>query len=100
MSQSVDELVSGLAKKIGLKNCEEYSLLLEGSSGKSIFTGVYINHIHKEWLSQEGSVLEQLENTNQSLVLKKKYFVNDTQVDKDDPVQLHLMYIQVRIFYY
>jgi hypothetical protein len=48
-----------------------------------------------EWLKRDNSVLEQLDNLQQSLVLKKKYFVNDTHVDQHDPVQLHLMYLQV-----
>lgn len=28
--------------------------------------------------------------------MKKKYFVTDATIDKDDPVQLHLVYIQSR----
>jgi talin len=47
-------------------------------------------------MKKEGSILEQLDNLNVGLVLRKKYFVNDANVDRDDPVQLHLVYIQSR----
>jgi len=30
------------------------------------------------------------------LVLKKKFFFSDSNVDRNDPVQLHLMYVQSR----
>ncbi len=47
-------------------------------------------------MKKEGAVLEQLDTVATNLVLKKRYFVNDANVDRDDPVQLHLVYIQSR----
>lgn len=40
-------------------------------------------------------MLEQLDSVQDVLLLKKKYFVNDANVDRDDPVALHLIYVQV-----
>ena len=42
LSQSLDEVVIALSKKIGLKNPEEYSLLIEGKAGnfRTIFEAI------------------------------------------------------------
>lgn len=43
--------------------------------------------------------MEQIQDpANTMLSLEKKFFVNDANVDRDDPAQLHLLYTQVRIF--
>ncbi len=42
---------------------------------------------------QEQGILERGE-----VLMKKKFFVSDANVDRSDPVQLHLLYTQVRIF--
>jgi talin len=80
-SASITDVVGAICKKIGIKNYEEYSLQGEGSS---------------EWLKNDGSLLEQVDQLSDMLYLKKKYFVSDSNVDKDDPVQLHLVYTQAQ----
>lgn len=47
-------------------------------------------------MQQDGSSLEQIDNTSQILVLKKKFFVSEGSIDRDDPVQLHLVYSQAK----
>ena len=32
------------------------------------------------------------------LVLKKRFFVSDDQIDSNDPMQVHLLYIQAPAF--
>jgi talin len=48
-----------------------------------------------DWLKKDESLLSQMETGTEEVLLKKKYFVSDANVDRDDPVQLHLVYIQV-----
>jgi talin len=39
---------------------------------------------------------EQGVTEDETVLLKKKFFFNDANVDRSDPVQLHLLYVQVR----
>eukprot|EP01132_Coremiostelium_polycephalum_P010257 gene10257-12581_t len=80
-STSVSEIVSGIARKMGIKNPEEYSLIKEGSN---------------EWLNVNQILTEQGILETDILVLKKKFFFNDANIDRNDPVQLHLLYVQCR----
>ena len=47
------------------------------------------------WLNHEKSLREQGIPDEQMLLLRKKLFFSDVNVDRNDPVQLNLMYIQV-----
>ena len=47
------------------------------------------------WLKSQLSIPEQVSTMDQIFLLKKKFFVNDANVDQDDPVHLHLVYCQV-----
>ena len=47
------------------------------------------------WLNHEKSLREQGIPDDQMLLLRKKLFFSDINVDRNDPVQLNLMYIQV-----
>lgn len=42
------------------------------------------------------SLQEQGVTEDQLVVLKKKFFVEDANISRDDPVQLHLVYVQSR----
>lgn len=76
------EVVEFIAKKIGLKNPEEFSLQEEQRSGV--------------WLKNNLSIPEQVITMEQTFLLKKKFFMSDQTVSTDDPVQLHLVYCQSR----
>jgi talin len=49
-----------------------------------------------DWL-KAGAVLGEIGLADDDvLVLKKKFFFNDANIDRNDPVQLHLLYVQCR----
>eukprot|EP01122_Echinamoeba_exundans_P006474 TRINITY_DN1832_c0_g2_i1.p1 TRINITY_DN1832_c0_g2~~TRINITY_DN1832_c0_g2_i1.p1 ORF type:complete len:1932 (+),score=539.51 TRINITY_DN1832_c0_g2_i1:105-5900(+) len=79
-SRPVREVVQKVADKIFLKRCAEYSLRRTGGT-------------QAEWLDSSRSIGEH-EIQVDELVFAKRFFNNDLDVDKDDPVQLHLVYIQ------
>jgi len=81
-SLSVSDIVDVLGKKINLKNAEEYALQADINPGI--------------WLKGQMSIPEQVSTMDQMFILKKKFFVNDANIDQDDPVQLHLIYCQNR----
>jgi len=81
-SSTVEQLVEVIGKKINIKNFEEFSLQLEGGNG--------------EWLTGLQSLQEQGVAEDQVVLLKKKFFVEDANISRDDPVQLHLVYVQCR----
>ncbi|EFA77155.1 filopodin [Heterostelium album PN500] len=79
-STTVSDIVANIGKKMGIKNPEEYSLLKEGG----------------DWLKNNQILSEQGIQDSDILVLKKKFFFNDANIDRNDPVQLHLLYVQCR----
>ncbi|GAM22112.1 hypothetical protein SAMD00019534_052870 [Acytostelium subglobosum LB1] len=84
-SLTVGEIIEIVGKRIGIKNHEEFSLQAETSAGT---TTDWLNHtqpLHEQGVSDEAVVL-----------LKKKFFVDDFNVNRDDPIQLHLVYVQSR----
>jgi len=48
-----------------------------------------------QWLAPEKSLREQGVDENEIVVLKKKFFFSDQNIDRNDPVQLNLLYVQV-----
>ncbi|GAM16912.1 hypothetical protein SAMD00019534_000870 [Acytostelium subglobosum LB1] len=83
-SLSVGEIIEIIGKRIGIKNHEEFSLQAEQGGA----TSDWLNHtqpLHEQGVSDEAIVL-----------LKKKFFVDDFNVNRDDPIQLHLVYVQSR----
>ncbi|KAJ8705179.1 hypothetical protein PYW07_011006 [Mythimna separata] len=49
-----------------------------------------------EWLDQHRSIREQGFDFKETLLLKRRLFYSDRNVDSRDPVQLHLLYVQTR----
>ncbi|KAM9956083.1 hypothetical protein ACTFIW_005939 [Dictyostelium discoideum] len=82
-SLTAGEILEIIGKRIGIKNYEEFSLQTEGAAA-----GEWINHaqpLHEQGVPDDAVVL-----------LKKKFFVDDFNVNRDDPIQLHLVYVQSR----
>ncbi|KAF2072395.1 hypothetical protein CYY_006287 [Polysphondylium violaceum] len=79
-STSVSDIIAGIAKKMGIKNPEEYSFM--NSKG--------------DWLNNNQILSEQGVTEADIVVMKKKFFFNDANIDRNDPVQLHLLYVQCR----
>jgi hypothetical protein len=48
------------------------------------------------WLDQSKTLRQQDIDEQSTVVLRRKYFFSDTNIDQRDPVQLNLLYIQVR----
>jgi talin len=80
-SSSVEYLIELIGGKIGLEKTEEYGLQIEGAD---------------KWLNNTQSLQDQGVTEHTILKFKKRYFVDDLNVDKSDPIQLHLVYLQSR----
>jgi len=50
------------------------------------------------WLVHHKTLREQSVDMNETLLLRRKYFFSDQNVDARDPVQLNLLYVQVAAF--
>lgn len=78
---TVGEIVDTIGERLTLSNSEEFSLKVEGRD---------------EWLNSNQTLHEQGISDENMLLLAKKYFVNDSAVSIEDPVQLHLVYLESR----
>lgn len=47
------------------------------------------------WLDHGRTLREQGIDDNETLLLRRKFFYSDQNVDSRDPVQLNLLYVQV-----
>ena len=54
------------------------------------------------WLNPDKSLREQGIEETAVLTLRKKFFFSDQNVDRNDPVQLNLLFVQVGslVYYY
>ena len=54
-------------------------------------------HVSVNWLDHAKTLREQGINTDEeTLLLRRKFFFSDQNVDARDPVQLNLLFVQVR----
>lgn len=53
-----------------------------------------------EWLDDERTLNEEDVEDNEMLIFAKKFFSSDSNISADDPMQLHLVYIQVSFTIY
>lgn len=49
------------------------------------------------WLDHSKTLREQAVDPGETLLLRRKYFFSDQNVDSRDPVQLNLLYVQVLV---
>lgn len=82
----VSELVNIIGEKLNVKNPEEYSLQLEKP----------LKGRKSDWLISSECLDEQGIPEGVLLIFKKKFFFSDANIDRDDPVALHLLYVQSR----
>ena len=78
---STTDMVAFIGEKMGLKNPEEFSLAVEGSP-------------EGEWLHPHLTLHEQGVSDDAVIVLKKKFFVSDANIDTENPLTLHYLYLQ------
>uniref|UniRef100_A0A8D0LAS3 Talin 2 n=1 Tax=Sphenodon punctatus TaxID=8508 RepID=A0A8D0LAS3_SPHPU len=116
-SKTVGELLVTICSRIGITNYEEYSLIQESvEERKEDGTGTLKKDrtllrderkmeklkakLHTDddlnWLDHGRTFREQGVDENETLLLKRKFFYSDQNVDSRDPVQLNLLYVQAR----
>ncbi|XP_053742187.1 talin-2 isoform X1 [Synchiropus splendidus] len=117
-SKTVGELLVTICSRIGITNYEEYSLIQEVPEEKKeegmgtlkkdrtlllrderkmeklkakLHTDDDLN-----WLDHSRTFREQGVEESETLLLRRKFFYSDQNVDSRDPVQLNLLYVQAR----
>ncbi|CAJ1048984.1 talin-2a isoform X2 [Xyrichtys novacula] len=116
-SKTVGELLVTICSRIGITNYEEYSLIQETVEEKKedgmgtlkkdrtllrderkmeklkakLHTDDDLN-----WLDHSRTFREQGVEESETLLLRRKFFYSDQNVDSRDPVQLNLLYVQAR----
>uniref|UniRef100_A0A7N8YJP8 Talin 2 n=1 Tax=Mastacembelus armatus TaxID=205130 RepID=A0A7N8YJP8_9TELE len=117
-SKTVGELLVTICSRIGITNYEEYSLIQEVPEDKKeegmgtlkkdrtlllrderkmeklkakLHTDDELN-----WLDHSRTFREQGVDESETLLLRRKFFYSDQNVDSRDPVQLNLLYVQAR----
>lgn len=116
-SKTVGELLVTICSRIGITNYEEYSLIQETiEEKKEEGTGTLRKDrtllrderkmeklkakLHTDddlnWLDHSRTFREQGVDENETLLLRRKFFYSDQNVDSRDPVQLNLLYVQAR----
>ena len=61
-----------------------------------VFFPPFSSHFIAIWLNPDKSLREQGVEENEVIVLKKKFFFSDQNIDRTDPIQLNLLYVQVK----
>ncbi|XP_026733970.1 talin-1-like [Trichoplusia ni] len=121
-ASTVIELLFQVCARIGITNHDEYGLcreeVAEEEEGKEPVTGTLtrkakvqqrerdelLEQMSKrlktddnvEWLDQHRTLREQGVDPSQTVLLKRRLFFSDRNVDARDPVQLNLLYVQTR----
>uniref|UniRef100_A0A3B3E1L0 Talin 2b n=1 Tax=Oryzias melastigma TaxID=30732 RepID=A0A3B3E1L0_ORYME len=117
-SKTVGELLVTICSRIGITNYEEYSVIQEVTEDKKedgmgtlrkdrtlllrderkmeklkakLHTDDDLN-----WLDHSRTFREQGVEESETLLLRRKFFYSDQNVDSRDPVQLNLLYVQAR----
>lgn len=122
-SQNVSGLMIMICSKLGIINHEEYSLIKEkeeeqenvkpnfgtltlrrrkGNDDKQVDTKM--ETLRKKlktddelgWLDHNKTLREQDVDEGSTLLLRRKFFFSDKNIDSRDPVQLNLLYVQCR----
>ncbi|GCC33394.1 hypothetical protein chiPu_0011863 [Chiloscyllium punctatum] len=116
-SKTVGELLVPICSRIGITNYEEYSLIqdiIEEKKEDGTATLKKDRTLHRDekkmeklkaklhtdddlnWLDHSRTFREQGVDENETLLLRRKFFYSDQNVDSRDPVQLNLLYVQAR----
>ncbi|KAF7216690.1 talin-1 isoform X2 [Nothobranchius furzeri] len=116
-SKIVSDMLMTICARIGITNYDEYSLVRDiGEEKKEENTGTLKRdktllrddkkmeklkqklHTDDElnWLDHGRTLREQGVEETEMLLLRRKFFYSDQNVDSRDPVQLNLLYVQAR----
>jgi talin len=86
LTQPLSEVVTEICTKLGIGQPEEYRLRLEENDE---------TEGDMRWLVDRLPLLEQVQTTDQVFALRRMFGTYDAPVESD-PVQLHLVYVQIR----
>uniref|UniRef100_UPI003704D4D1 Integrin beta-6,Talin-1 n=1 Tax=Mus musculus TaxID=10090 RepID=UPI003704D4D1 len=86
-SKTVTDMLMTICARIGITNHDEYSLVRELMEEKKD---------ELNWLDHGRTLREQGVEEHETLLLRRKFFYSDQNVDSRDPVQLNLLYVQAR----
>lgn len=124
-SQNVSQLMVVICTKIGITNHEEYGLVREDAEpqnenqadNKSNFGTLTLRRKITEkdrdakmdslrkklrtddeinWVDVGKTLRQQNIDESETVLLRRKYFFSDQNIDSTDPVQLNLLYVQAR----
>ncbi|XP_060074093.1 talin-1-like isoform X2 [Ylistrum balloti] len=115
-SHTVGQLMVTICTRIGIANHEEYSLVRDLADDEKEKTMTIkrdksiakdqkkLEEMRKklhtddelEWLDHSKTLREQGVNDEDTLLLRRKYFYSDQNVDQRDPIQLNLLFVQSR----
>ncbi|XP_074035813.1 talin_middle and talin-RS domain-containing protein rhea isoform X1 [Leptinotarsa decemlineata] len=121
-SQIIANLMVVICTKLGITNHDEYSLVLEEPENqenvdnrnygtltlkrkkeereRDVKMDLLRKKLHTEdevnWLDPAKTLREQGIDENETVLLKRKFFYSDQNIDSRDPVQLNLLYVQAR----
>ena len=82
------------AKKLPSTFPIPFVLLSSSSSLRAHGCGGRAGAEAKGWLNPTQTLVEQGLLDDSVVTLKKKFYVDDDRVDRSDPIQLHLVYVQ------
>lgn len=80
-SKPIRENIISIGEKVMVKDMDEYALR-KADSGEG------------DWLDPDKTLYEEDINDDEVLLFAKRFFSNDFNVDMNDPMQLHLIYVQ------
>uniref|UniRef100_A0A646QFM5 Talin1 n=1 Tax=Hemiscolopendra marginata TaxID=943146 RepID=A0A646QFM5_9MYRI len=119
-SQPIANLMVVICTKIGITNHDEYSLVRDFPEDEKDHTGTLtlrrkdkekdkdrdqkMEQLKKKlrtddemnWVDQSKTLREQGIEESETLLLRRKFFFSDQNIDSRDPVQLNLLYVQAR----
>lgn len=121
-SQIVANLMVVICTKIGITNHDEYSLVLEDQENQENIDNknygtltlkrkkeererdAKMDQLRKKlrtddevnWVDPSKTLREQGIDENETVLLRRKFFFSDQNIDSRDPVQLNLLYVQAR----
>lgn len=111
-TQPVANLMAVICAKLGITNYDEYSLIREFPESdenninalNSIKRDSKMEHLRKKlktnednnWINPGASLREQGIDEKEGVLLKRKFFFSDGNIDTHDPIQLNLLYVETR----
>eukprot|EP01130_Rhizamoeba_saxonica_P013799 TRINITY_DN5926_c0_g1_i1.p1 TRINITY_DN5926_c0_g1~~TRINITY_DN5926_c0_g1_i1.p1 ORF type:complete len:2517 (-),score=746.62 TRINITY_DN5926_c0_g1_i1:47-7120(-) len=93
-SKKVNSITKVIAERLNLSNGEEFALRWPPQEG---------DHIHNpRWLAKDMTLhaqdvdLDTMEQEGVYLIYSKRFFFSDEYIDKDHPVELNMLFIEMR----